>query len=404
MLFNKPVNQISKEEFEDFIAQKKIEGREHDYKIILPDGKNQRDGYDPINEFAKDVCAFANSIGGYLIFGVKENSGEPTDICGVEIEKDNFERLKQKLLDYVTSNIEPTIQGISFGCIEGFEDGKSVVIMYIPKSFLAPHMVRKDRAFYYRADSKNERMDVAQVRESFLSFENLRDKIINYSNGRILRLIQKETPFELSETPTAVLQLIPFSSFDFSNIDIVPGFINVNEYGIKSCINKSPYLALWGSDSRHAIDPCSYNIDGCLKCVNKNYIQIYTNGIIESLDNYTFDYYKIEYGNNKFYINDYATNISLKVKQYLDLFKELNIMTPIYVSFSLLSIKNYIAISKYGISAIPINSVKFQKDSLSTDSIINNYEQNEVNRAIKQMLDRMYRAFGVSECPTDIIH
>lgn len=44
------------------------------------------------NEFRHDICSFANAEGGYLIVGVMEEAGVPTEINGIGISNtDKFE-------------------------------------------------------------------------------------------------------------------------------------------------------------------------------------------------------------------------------------------------------------------------------------------------------------------------
>ena len=62
------------------------------------------------NNLLKEITAFTNSRGGYIIFGVKESGrgGYPTDIEGIDDDL-NLERLEQIIL----SNIYPRI-GLQF--------------------------------------------------------------------------------------------------------------------------------------------------------------------------------------------------------------------------------------------------------------------------------------------------
>ncbi|HHT53507.1 MAG TPA: ATP-binding protein [Clostridiales bacterium] len=40
-------------------------------------------------EFWKDVCSFANTEGGYLIIGIREDKGKPQEIIGIDISNDD---------------------------------------------------------------------------------------------------------------------------------------------------------------------------------------------------------------------------------------------------------------------------------------------------------------------------
>ena len=59
---------------------------------------------DPKAEFRRDVCAFANSDGGYLVYGISEKNGIPEKITGITIPNnnpDNFELQLNNTLCYL---------------------------------------------------------------------------------------------------------------------------------------------------------------------------------------------------------------------------------------------------------------------------------------------------------------
>ena len=67
MFFDKPVNDLT---FEDVVAfcQKQIpEGKQLDYKYLLPKNKEK---------FAKVIASFANAMGGTVIIGVNDDKND----------------------------------------------------------------------------------------------------------------------------------------------------------------------------------------------------------------------------------------------------------------------------------------------------------------------------------------
>ena len=104
----KPANQISEADLLALIEAKTSEGKEIDYKKELP-GPSDRDR----REYLYDVSSFANTLGGYLIFGMDEAAGVATEIPGLAgINPDNEIR---RLEEMARDGIRPPITGIEDG-------------------------------------------------------------------------------------------------------------------------------------------------------------------------------------------------------------------------------------------------------------------------------------------------
>jgi predicted HTH transcriptional regulator len=69
---------LTAEDVQDLVAARVPEGRRIEYKQKLP-GRNDADK----REFLADISAFANSSGGDLLFGIKEEDGLPIGIPGI---------------------------------------------------------------------------------------------------------------------------------------------------------------------------------------------------------------------------------------------------------------------------------------------------------------------------------
>ena len=100
MLFSKPINDITYKDVKDFISKKPKESSTLDYKETFP------------KKLAKTICAFANTYGGIVIIGVKEDDDgypDPKSI-GIDFEKGLEERVTQISISNIYPPIVPEIQ------------------------------------------------------------------------------------------------------------------------------------------------------------------------------------------------------------------------------------------------------------------------------------------------------
>ena len=81
-------------------------------------------------KIAKEISAFANTLGGYLIFGVEDDR----KITGVESEKSEIDLIEKACGFYLEPPIEPQIYIINM-------NGKDLVAIYIKESITKPHKV-----------------------------------------------------------------------------------------------------------------------------------------------------------------------------------------------------------------------------------------------------------------------
>ena len=99
-IFNKHFDEIEYDDISNFISQRIPESLILDYKgDILQSGKLPR-----AKEFGKDISAFANSFGGWILIGIKTNEGdevlpeEENPIVGIENQNGLKERIENKIL------------------------------------------------------------------------------------------------------------------------------------------------------------------------------------------------------------------------------------------------------------------------------------------------------------------
>lgn len=117
-------------------------------------------------ELAKDVSAFANSAGGAIVYGIRENelTHEAEEIDeGYDPKQLNKETL-QRVID---SRIHRRIEGIRYNVVDlaTTRPGKVLFVLHIPESKLAPHMA--DYKFFKRFEYESKPMEEYEIRERY---------------------------------------------------------------------------------------------------------------------------------------------------------------------------------------------------------------------------------------------
>ena len=144
------------------------------------------------DEIIKHVCAFANTRGGYLIFGVKESKdgGHPTAIMGI----DNNRIHKEKIENLMLSNIVPRLD-IKIKAITVPDTKNSVLLVQIPDSYNKPHYHQKNNKFYKRYNFQSNEMTEQEIADSYRRRFSSYDRVEQY----VHRLFKDEKKYPLTE-------------------------------------------------------------------------------------------------------------------------------------------------------------------------------------------------------------
>lgn len=199
-----PADLNSLEQLESLLANQTPEGRTLDYKrdLTLDTGEQKK-------ELARDVSSLANAEGGFLVFGVDEDAGLPTQVVGVP--STDFDALWLKMQQILDDHIQPKVRGWSFGKID--HPKGAVVVIYVPRSWIGPHMTAlpKQSHFYSRGTAGRVTLDVHEIRNAFLAATQASDRIRGFRDERIGRVVSNEGGMRMDPGPRLVVHLCPFT-------------------------------------------------------------------------------------------------------------------------------------------------------------------------------------------------
>lgn len=196
MIFDgKPTSQITIDQILAVVNDHRPEDQYVDFKARpYPSG----DAGTP--ELIKDVCAFANAAGGYLIIGIGENGqGRANGFVSVE----DAEAVRRSMLDRCLARIDPRLPELDIRILS--VNGNNVVICRVPDSPLKPHCAQPDREHHYfwkRYVDGNKLMTHAEIREAIQGDAVQREVVAlrqELERGRLQQAVAIELEREVNE-------------------------------------------------------------------------------------------------------------------------------------------------------------------------------------------------------------
>ena len=380
MLFSKSVEELTANDIQSLINEGVSESIELDYKRDLP---TDPAGWD---ELYADVCAFANTLGGYIIYGVDEQGGRPVSIVGVQTN--NPDELKQRLNQRILRNIRPRPVPVPRITAIDMTNGRYVLVIYVPRSWQSPHAVSSSGEWspikaFARNSSGKYMLDISQLRTMLLFAESLADRVRQFRYDRVAKLLSGETPVRLTPGPRPIVHYLPASAF-------IPG----TAYELEALTNCQPFIrAVAGFACRYNVDGLLYYSDpldqrGCYY----GYVQVFRNGVIE----HVMSGYNVEEDGTKLVA---CLNLKDDILKYGELFLQtlrfLNIDPPVWVAISLVGYKDYFldynrwAPTHPTIDRDPVLIEAVQIDDLNQDA----------STVLRALLDLLWQAGGFQRCP-----
>jgi len=270
---------ITREFIASLISDRERESRTLEYKrdwVGTSDSEKK--------EFLADAVAFANAVGGTMLFGIDEErdaENKPTGIAreAIGIRTPNADAEIRRVTDILRNGIEPGLPNVTISPIDGFPQGP-VISIHIPRSHRAPHMVsfKASPRFFSRVSTGRHPLDIDELRDAFLRAEDLPARIRDFRNRRIQALDAGEAPVPMEAGPLVVLHAVPVDTFS-----------DHNAISFAEIIAAGRHMRLVGfSRFDHAI-----NLDGHLTWVpakgegpkqSLGYLQVFRDGSMEAVD------------------------------------------------------------------------------------------------------------------------
>lgn len=184
MFFTRPTSDLTYEDIEDLTSSDEPESIMLDYKKMVSGSGREK------AELAKDICAFANSQGGYLVIGVEEQRGKPVHPpCGTErmLERQKAEEwIEQVINSNIAQRVNTDIKVIAIPK----SDDLCIIVVHVPMSIRMPHMVTGERDNrYYRRIFKRHQFESLpaeeyEVREMFEKGSRMFDIVKEYLSSQ----------------------------------------------------------------------------------------------------------------------------------------------------------------------------------------------------------------------------
>jgi len=377
------IDNINEDYIRGLITNRMLQNMTVEYKAELPELESEK-GKD---EFLADIVSFANSAGGYIFYGIEAKDGGQQNILGVNLENKNEDTIKQQIESIIRDMVEPRIiPSVKIQFIN-CESKKSVLVIRVPKSWCAPHMVgpKDSSRFYCRNSAGKYHLDCSEIRSAFLFSENLAEKIRNFRNDRLAKIVSDEIPcpFLLGKGSKLVLHILPLSSFkgdiaidiksfsqfaaNFHPVYTDPGRRLINFYGVLAYSHES-----------NGFPPYSY-------------CQVFRTGQIESVTNLS-SYMK----NDNLPVEALEREIVKTIKELTENLKQWGPIVPFFISIAWLGVKDCVVCeSPYEIKKI------VDQDLILPEIMFKDYNDNpsEIAKMLRTSFDLVWNAGGYLGSP-----
>jgi len=231
MIFDgKPTDEIDVEELRQLLTDHVAEDRYLDYKQAAYPQNDHGTG-----ELTKDVTAFLNADGGYLIIGVREDGQRRAEAL-VSIE--DAEGSRRSIIDRCLARIDPRPVILDIRSID--VDGSTILVIRVPESDRKPHCALPDAEHHYfwrRYEDGNKLMTPAEIREC-LEGDRVGRELAN------LRLELLESRHEQTVAREAEMEINEGNLFQ---LQTEAPFLQHMEQQFRAATADHPYYRLWAT-------------------------------------------------------------------------------------------------------------------------------------------------------------
>lgn len=115
----------------------------------------------------KHLIAFANTSGGHLVLGIKEEVSSGT-FASEMTSVPKCEELLRRLTDCIADKIEPLASCIRSKVLVTASDGSGIIIFHVARSVSAPHRLKTTKECYMRVGASTRQMTMADIQRATL--------------------------------------------------------------------------------------------------------------------------------------------------------------------------------------------------------------------------------------------
>ncbi|HXX24163.1 MAG TPA: ATP-binding protein [Terriglobia bacterium] len=377
MPLEKPIDQVVEADLRRLIEGQFSERKTIEYKQDLRwESNGER------KEFLADVSSFANSSGGHLVYGMKEEGGLPIELSGLDVDDPDF---KVAALDNsIRDGVKPRIPGVVVWPV-GLESGKLAIVIRVPRSFASPHMVtyRGSSRFFARTSNGKYQLDVEEIRAAFLLSGKTAERVRDFRLDRIAKIRAEDTPVPLVQGAKIVLHVVPLSAFSsFAQIDLQSVAVISRE------LHFIPLGFVTGWDGR-------FNLEGYARYISLRdglslgYLQIFRTGALETVDTSLASH---SAGVGYLRGANLKADVIEKLGYYLPSLKGLGVDVPLAVMISLLGVKGY-RVGPQETAAIH-GIGRFDRDVILVPELLLESFDADIKHLLKQTFDMVWNAAG----------
>ena len=196
-LQGKLLENTTKKDLREMVIQREQESQILEYKRE-PYKRNDEE----TREMLRDITSIANAFGGDLIIGMEEDTnGSALQLIGIW----NPEEESQRIVSSCLSNISEHISGLRIHPVL-LQDGSSVLVVRIPRSLRAPHMItfRGLNQFWIRHDRQKSPMSIHEIKDTCLKIEGLMEKLERFLAKRRQDILE-----DIGDIPYYIFSVTP---------------------------------------------------------------------------------------------------------------------------------------------------------------------------------------------------
>jgi hypothetical protein len=338
-------------------------------------------------EFLKDICMFANAIGGVLIVGITEIRGEDGKPSGVldpgaelGVESANPEN---ELLSY-DSRIVACIQErlVVESHPVKISNGRFVMIFRIPNSLLKPHCVCKDGHVYFisRRDRHKYDMDIREIKEQTMRTASQMER----AEVQLNRELNSHVPVGL---PILLMAQVPIYTRD--------SLVNITNENIKSQIAAFDVFATDDRPNQRDYRDPTYGFSGLRRSASRYDVTLNRNGMLtmkaefpgSQIDD-AKNFWQFELARVDILVRGFAVRAN-------EFYLAAGLDSPSLLGAHILTSMHLRAEWNYGQSHAQISPNEDRRFVFPAIEIGGPSE--DVNRAVRPICDHIHQSFGLSK-------